>query len=182
MTTNPTFIQSKNVDMPVNQRDLQSLWVLPYVWELYQYISDQMNFYDLTVQQVKSLSIGTYLENLRKQVDYSTYEYYYKSWVKIRIGITSYFEENAMAPLDDSCCIYDIISVCHSNEIRFGLLVDTMKGIIKRYQEQISNSPGRQTILLNNHNQLVNLDEFIGFSSIDIDDSIYSIDDYESEF
>jgi len=106
-----------------------SMWVIPYLWELYQWLSTQQTSYNISEDQAKMLTI-------RAMLDEENREYFdYTLWTKVKVGVNHYLQGAGRESecLCDDVRFIDLISVSYGTHETHGKLLSILFEMIDDY-------------------------------------------------
>ena len=130
----------------MTQRSLYgTMWVIPYVWGLYEWLTSEVTDYNTSEGDMKRLTIGAIIED-SKAVD----DYYGRLWSKVKVGVNHYFREKGEKGTErfhDDISIIDLISVCYPTHKAEGKLVTTLHEMIDDYNKILGRTSDSATSL-----------------------------------
>ena len=125
---------------------LMCIWVLPYIWEFYQWLTEEMNSYKIDVNDVRTLKIGQMMESCKKKSDPKYYSCCVL-WAKLKIGTRQYISTSGhskgLDKVDEETSVWNLVSTCNQSETQNGILIDIMEAILKDCKPILDGSDGR---------------------------------------
>ena len=162
------------------------IWVLPYMWQFYVWLTNEMTNYVIETDSIKSLSIGQVIENCKKRPEQEYCKDLVSLWIKMKVGIQRYTTNPARTGfnvVDESTSVWDLISTYDSDGTHNGVLIDLMVEMLTVCKRILFNSDGSSEKVLQDIEQLENIENITSFSPALLDYYLKSdADNYADSF